>query len=191
LDVILSLCGIIFLAPVFITCALLIKLTDFGPIFFKQARVGKDGKKFYMYKFRSMIINAEKELEKLKELNEADGPLFKIKKDPRITAIGQLLRKTSMDELPQLINVLKGEMSLVGPRPALPSEVEQYKSWHKNRLAVPQGITGLWQVNGRSSTTFDKMMELDIEYVRSKSIFLDVYLIAMTIPALLGSKDAF
>lgn len=191
LDIISSLAGIIILLPMFVTISAIIKLEDSGPVFFKQKRVGKDGKEFYMFKFRSMVVDAEALLAQLKDKNEADGPLFKIKEDPRITRIGKILRKTSLDEFPQLINVLKGEMSLVGPRPALPSEIELYKTWHKKRLLVSQGMTGLWQVSGRSNLTFDQMIELDLEYVRKRSLGYDLYLILMTIPAILGSKDAY
>lgn len=186
-----SFLGIFLLLPMFIIIAVLIKIEDMGPVFFKQERVGKAGKSFYMYKFRSMIVNADDKLESLSERNEAVGPLFKIKDDPRMTRVGKLLRKTSLDEFPQLINVLKGEMSLVGPRPALPSEVQQYKPIHKERLQVLQGMTGLWQISGRSNLTFDQMIDLDLEYVHRRSLWFDLYLVLMTIPALIGSDDAF
>ena len=190
-DIIGSLLGIVFLLPMFITISVLIKIEDWGPVFFKQARVGKEGKIFYMYKYRSMVITAEKYLADLKDKNEADGPMFKIKNDPRITRIGRVLRKTSLDEFPQLFNVLKGEMSLVGPRPALPKEVEEYEAWHRNRLLVLQGMTGLWQVSGRSRLTFDQMVELDLEYIRRRSLLFDFIIMARTIPAVFGSGDAY
>lgn len=191
IDFLGSLVGLVFLLPTFILIVVLIKLEDGGPVFFKQERVGKNGKNFYMYKFRSMVNSAESLLEELKNKNEADGPLFKMKNDPRVTMIGKILRKTSLDELPQLINVLRGEMSLVGPRPALPSEVEKYESWHKNRLLVSQGMTGLWQVSGRSNLTFVQMVELDLEYIRRRSLRFDFFIMVRTIPAVFGSDDAF
>ncbi|PKM80407.1 MAG: multidrug MFS transporter [Firmicutes bacterium HGW-Firmicutes-14] len=186
-----ALLGLIFLSPVLILISLAVVIEKPGPVFFRQKRVGKGGKEFYMYKFRSMVTNAEELLDSLKEKNEADGPLFKIKGDPRITRTGSILRKTSLDELPQLINVLIGEMSLVGPRPGLPHEVEQYKPWQRQRLLVEQGMTGLWQVSGRSNLSFDEMIKLDLEYIENRSIWYDLKLILKTVPALLGSKGAY
>lgn len=192
MDVILSLIGIIILLPVFVIIALVIKLEDSkGSIVFSQVRVGKDDYKFKMYKFRSMVSNAEELLESLREHNEASGPLFKMKEDPRITKIGKFLRKTSLDELPQLFNVLKGDMSLVGPRPALPREVETYSSYERQRLKAVPGLTCFWQVEGRSNIGFNEQVELDIKYINNRSILLDIKLIFKTIKVLVGSKDAF
>lgn len=192
MDILGSIIGLIIFSPLFIIIALLIKLEDpKGPVIFKQVRVGKDGKEFSMYKFRSMVHNAEELLEQLLDQNEIDGAMFKIKDDPRITKIGKFIRKTSIDELPQLWNVLKGEMSLVGPRPPLPREVKQYTPYDKQRLLVTPGCTGLWQVSGRNSLSFKEMVELDLEYIRNRSIHLDLKIILKTIFVFFGSKDAF
>ena len=163
-DIVAATCGIIILSPLMIIIAVLIKNEDHGPIFYKQVRVGKNGKKFKMYKFLSMFINADKMLDKLKEQNDVDGPMFKMKDDPRVTKIGHFIRKHSLDELPQFLNVLKGDMSLVGPRPPLPSEVEEYSEYDKQRLFVIPGCTGLWQATERNEVGFTKMVQLDIEY---------------------------
>lgn len=165
-DIVAATCGIIILSPLMIIIAVLIKNEDHGPIFYKQVRVGKNGKTFKMYKFRSMFINADKMLDKLKEQNDVDGPMFKMKDDPRVTKIGHFIRKHSLDELPQFLNVLKGDMSLVGPRPPLPSEVEEYSEYDKQRLFVIPGCTGLWQATERNEVGFTKMVQLDIEYGR-------------------------
>ena len=192
MDICGALIGLICLSWLFLIVALLIKLEDpKGPVFFKQVRVGKDGKEFYMYKFRSMVTNAEELLESLLPLNETTGAMFKMKNDPRVTKIGRFIRKTSIDELPQLWNVLKGEMSLVGPRPPLPREVAQYTEYDKQRLLVTPGCTGLWQVSGRSNVGFKEMVELDLQYIRKRSIFFDLKIIFKTILVLFGSKDAF
>jgi lipopolysaccharide/colanic/teichoic acid biosynthesis glycosyltransferase len=192
IDIFGSLIGLILLSPLFLLIAILIKLEDRnGPVFFKQVRVGKDEKEFSMLKFRSMVSNAEELLESLLEQNEVSGAMFKMKDDPRVTRIGKFIRKTSIDELPQLINVLKGEMSLVGPRPPLLREVEEYTEYDKQRLLVTPGCTGLWQVSGRSNLGFDEMVELDINYIKTRSIFKDTMLIFKTIKVLLGSKDAY
>ena len=163
-DIVAATCGIIILSPLMIIIAVLIKNEDHGPIFYKQVRVGKNGKTFKMYKFRSMFINADKMLDKLKEQNDVDGPMFKMKDDPRVTKIGHFIRKHSLDELPQFLNVLNGDMSLVGPRPPLPSEVEEYSEYDKQRLFVIPGCTGLWQATERNEVGFTKMVQLDIEY---------------------------
>jgi exopolysaccharide biosynthesis polyprenyl glycosylphosphotransferase len=175
--------GIIFmLAPIMLLIALLIKLTSRGPIIFKQERVGLRGRKFYIYKFRTMVQNAEHLKAKLEALNESDGPTFKIKKDPRITFIGRFLRKTGLDELPQLFNVLRGEMSLIGPRPPLASEVEKYERWHLRRLSVKPGITCTWQIiPNRNEVVFDSWMKLDIQYIESWSLKKDIQLLLRTI----------
>ena len=191
IDFTVALLGLIFLAPLMALIALAIKLDSPGPAIFSQERVGKDGKRFGIYKFRSMVPEAEEQKSELLNLNEADGPLFKIKNDTRITRLGRLLRKLSLDELPQLYNVLRGEMSLIGPRPNLPAEVEQYQSWHRRRLEIVPGITGLWQVSGRSDLTFDEMALLDIYYIENWSLALDIKLMAQTIPAVLLRRGAY
>ncbi|MFE9080437.1 sugar transferase [Bacillus mobilis] len=192
LDCIGALLGLILLFPVFLIVAALIKYEDpKGPVFFKQLRVGKDGEKFYMYKFRSMVMDAEDRLKELLKYNEVSGAMFKMKEDPRVTKIGRFIRKTSIDELPQLINVLKGEMSLVGPRPPLLREVEEYTVYDKQRLLVTPGCTGLWQVSGRSNLSFEQMVELDIYYIIQRDIILDVKILLRTVKVLLGSEDAY
>ncbi|MBN1428271.1 MAG: sugar transferase [Anaerolineae bacterium] len=177
-----------------IICALVIlaiKLDSPGPAIFKQRRVGKDGYEFDIYKFRSMVNNADELKSKLKELNEADGPLFKIKDDPRMTRVGRFLRRTSIDELPQVINVLRGEMSIVGPRPGTPEEVAQYEPWQKTRISTKPGLTGLWQVSGRSDIPFDEMCLLDIYYIENWSLGLDIRIMLQTIPYILLGKGAY
>jgi len=177
--------------PLLLIISLAIKLDSPGPVLFKQVRVGNDNGEFDIFKFRTMRQGAEEELDDLIDQNEADGPLFKIRDDPRITRMGHLLRQTSLDELPQLWNVFKGDMSLVGPRPPIPAEVEQYKSWHKQRLAVPGGITGLWQVSGRSELTFDEMVLLDLYYIENWSPLLDLSILIRTIPKVLTRDGAY
>jgi exopolysaccharide biosynthesis polyprenyl glycosylphosphotransferase len=192
MDIVGALCGLIFLSPVFIIVAVLIKLEDSqGPVFFKQIRVGKDEKEFGMYKFRSMVTDAEEKLKDLLQHNEVSGAMFKMKEDPRVTKVGKFIRKTSIDELPQLINVLKGEMSLVGPRPPLSREVKEYTTYDKQRLKVTPGCTGLWQVSGRSNIGFEEMVELDLSYIQNRNLLLDIKIIFKTVGVLLGSKDAF
>lgn len=192
LDIMGASVGLFFCLPVFFVLAVLIKLEDpKGTVFFYQHRVGKNEKLFKMYKFRSMVSNAEELLESLLEKNEVEGHMFKMKEDPRITKIGKFIRKTSVDELPQLWNVLRGDMSLVGPRPPLIREVEQYSTYHKQRLLVTPGCTGLWQVSGRNNLGFEEMVELDLMYITNRSIFFDLKIIVKTIRVLLGSKDAF
>ncbi|MBD8845729.1 MULTISPECIES: sugar transferase [Priestia] len=192
LDIIGSLIGIILLSIVFIIVALAIKIEDpKGPVFFSQPRIGKKGKIFKMYKFRSMVTDAEIKLKELLQLNETTGAMFKMKNDPRVTKIGKLIRKTSIDELPQLFNVLKGEMSLVGPRPPLPREVAEYTNYDKQRLIVTPGCTGIWQVSGRSNIGFKEMVELDLYYIKNQSIFMDIKIIFKTVFVLFGSKNAF
>lgn len=192
MDIVGALCGLILLSPIFLIVALLIKLEDpKGPIFFKQNRVGKNEKEFGMYKFRSMVTDAEEKLKELLQHNEVSGAMFKMKDDPRVTKIGKFIRKTSIDELPQLLNVLKGEMSLVGPRPPLPREVKEYTSYDKQRLLVTPGCTGLWQVTERNSVGFKEMVELDLTYIQHRSLWFDVKLMFKTVLVLFGSKDAF
>lgn len=190
IDIFCSGLGIILLSPVFIIVGTIIKLDSKGPVIFSQKRVGKDGKEFKMYKFRSMVVNAEELKKKLMHQNEMSGPMFKMKDDPRITKIGKFIRKTSIDELPQLINVLKGEMSLVGPRPSLPKEVAQFEPWMMRRLDVKPGLTCYWQVSGRNNIDFDDWMKLDIKYVEDRSIKLDIKLIFKTFFVLFGDKNA-
>nr|WP_240390848.1 sugar transferase [Bacillus sp. Y1] len=192
IDIIGSLLGIIILGFVLIIVAILIKLEDpKGNIIFSQERVGKNGRIFRMYKFRSMIVNAEEKLQELLQYNEVDGAMFKMKEDPRVTKIGSFIRKTSIDELPQLFNVLKGDMSLVGPRPPLIREVEEYTMYDKQRLLVTPGCTGLWQISGRSNLDFAQMVELDLTYIEKRSLFFDVKIILKTVLVLFGSKDAY
>ncbi|PGY12704.1 sugar transferase [Bacillus sp. AFS031507] len=192
IDIFGSSLGIIFLGFLFIIIAILIKLEDpKGAILFSQKRVGLNGKEFKMYKFRSMVFNAEEKLQELLKLNEISGAMFKMKDDPRITKVGKFIRKTSIDELPQLFNVLRGEMSLVGPRPPLPREVAVYTEYDKQRLLVTPGCTGLWQVSGRNSVGFEEMVELDLQYIRERSFLFDIKIILKTVLVLFGSKDAF
>lgn len=180
-----------FSLPLVALIALIIRLDSRGPAFFRQTRIGKHGKPFTCYKFRTMIPDAEQQKAELASLNEADGPLFKIRHDPRITRVGQYLRRTSLDELPQLWNVLRGEMSLVGPRPGLPEEVQQYENWHRRRLEVTPGLTGLWQVLGRSDTSFEEMVRLDIYYAENWSIGMDIRILLRTIPTVLLGRGAY
>lgn len=192
LDIVISFMGIIFLSPIFLIVGLLIKVEDGnGNVIFKQVRVGKDGKEFVMYKFRSMVANAEELKAKLMDQNEAIGPVFKIKDDPRVTKVGRFIRKTSIDELPQLFNVLKGDMSLVGPRPPLPEEVVQYTPYEWQRLSVKPGLTCYWQVSGRSSLPFDEWVRLDLKYIQERNLLVDLKLIIRTVFVLFGSKNAY
>lgn len=190
IDIIGSLIGLILLSPILIVIGILIKLESKGPIIFAQKRVGLNGKEFEMYKLRSMVVNAEEIKEQLKEKNEMSGPMFKIKDDPRITKIGKFIRKTSIDELPQLINVLKGDMSLVGPRPSLINEVKEFESWMLKRLEVKPGLTCFWQVMGRNNIDFENWMKLDIRYVKERSLLLDIKLILKTFFVLFGDENA-
>ncbi|OAS88181.1 MULTISPECIES: sugar transferase [Metabacillus] len=192
LDIFGALVGLVMLSFILLVIALLIKLEDpKGPIFFCQKRLGKDGKEFKMYKFRSMITDAETKLEELLKYNEVEGAMFKMKDDPRVTRIGRFIRKTSIDELPQLFNVLKGDMSLVGPRPPLPREVNEYTNYHLQRLFVTPGCTGVWQASARNSVGFEEMVEMDLYYIRNRSFWLDLKIIFKTFLVLFGSKNAF
>jgi len=190
IDLIFSILGIILLSPIMLITAIAIKIESKGPVIFSQIRVGKDGKHFKMYKFRSMVQNAEELKEKLLSQNEMSGPMFKMKEDPRITKVGKFIRKTSIDELPQLFNVIKGDMSLVGPRPNLPKEVAQFSEYHKLKLKAKPGLTCYWQVMGRNSIGFEEWMELDIKYIRERSIWVDLKLIFRTFKVLFGDKHA-
>ncbi|MEH7276266.1 sugar transferase, partial [Neobacillus vireti] len=181
IDIIGASFGIFFLGLLFIVIGILIKIEDpKGKIFFSQKRVGLNGKEFKMYKFRSMVWNAEEKLAELLKFNEISGAMFKMKDDPRITTVGKFIRKTSIDELPQLFNVLKGEMSLVGPRPPLPREVALYTKYDKQRLLVTPGCTGLWQISGRNSIGFKEMVELDLKYMKIRSLPMDIKIIIKT-----------
>lgn len=190
IDILGSLVGIIVLFPLVVFIGIVIRLESKGPIIFVQKRVGLNGKEFNMYKLRSMIINAEELKDKLKNRNEMSGPMFKIEDDPRVTRVGKFIRKTSIDELPQLINVLRGDMSLVGPRPSLLNEVKEFEPWMLERLEVKPGLTCYWQVNGRNSIDFEEWMKLDVKYVRERGFFLDLKLIFKTIILLFGDKNA-
>ena len=190
IDVVCSFLGVLVLSPLFIIIAIIIKTTSKGPVFFFQKRVGKNGKEFDMYKFRSMVVNAEELKEKLVAQNEMSGPMFKMKDDPRVTKVGKFIRKTSIDELPQLWNVLKGDMSLVGPRPSLPKEVAQFEDWMYRRLEVKPGLTCYWQVSGRNNIDFEDWMKLDCKYVDERSTWIDIKLIFKTVGVLVGDKNA-
>ena len=189
-DVGVSAATLLLMAPVMAVTALLIKFTSPGPVLFAQDRVGMNQRRFRLYKFRSMVVDADERKKELAHLNELDGPAFKMGNDPRITRIGRFIRKTSIDELPQLFNVLKGEMSLVGPRPPLPDEVSQYQWLFRRRLSVKPGITCVWQVSGRSGTTFDEWMKMDKHYVENWSLLLDFKILLKTIPAVLLCRGA-
>jgi len=180
LDIVISLSLLILLFPLMIVVALVIKFTSKGPVLFKQKRCGLNGRQFTLYKFRSMVVGAEMKKRALEQKNEMDGPVFKMKRDPRITTIGRFLRKTSIDELPQLINVLKGDMSLVGPRPPLPVEVEMYQLWQRRRLSLKPGLTCIWQVSGRNNIKFERWIEMDLEYIDNWSLWLDFKILVKT-----------
>jgi lipopolysaccharide/colanic/teichoic acid biosynthesis glycosyltransferase len=170
---------------------LLIEYDSPGPVLFRQVRVGRGGRLFTLYKFRSMRQGADEEKTTLSDRNQATGPLFKMRDDPRLTRVGRWLRRLSLDELPQFYNVLRGEMSLVGPRPPIPAEVEQYQDWHRRRLDVPPGVTGLWQVSGRSDLTFDEMVMLDLFYAENWSLLLDFKILLRTIPTVILGTGAY
>ena len=191
LDFLFSFAALLLLLVPFALIALLIRLDSPGPVLFIQRRVGKDGREFFVFKFRSMFTDAEQRLEILLGANERTGPVFKMREDPRVTRAGRLLRKSSFDELPQLLNILRGEMSLVGPRPALPREVALYSPEQRLRLSVTPGLTGLWQGSGRANLTFEQSMELDLEYIRRQSFGLNVVLLARTVPAVLTAHGAY
>ncbi len=184
-DRILALFGIVLISPLLLSIAILVKLTSKGPVLFKQQRCGLNGRKFIMLKFRTMAENAEELKASLREKNEMDGPAFKMEHDPRLTKVGKVLRKFSLDELPQLFNVLCGHMSMVGPRPPLPKEVSQYDLWQRRKLSMKPGLTCLWQVNGRNNINFEKWMKMDLEYIDNWSLWLDTKILFKTIPAVL------
>ena len=190
-DLLISFVMLILLSPLFIITSILIKLTSKGPIFFIQPRIGFNKRRFNLYKFRTMIMDAEKMQDALEDLNEIKGPVFKIKKDPRITPLGKFLRKTSIDELPQLINILKGDMSLVGPRPLPERDVNGFDTdWHMRRFSVRPGMTCLWQINGRNDIPFDKWMKLDMEYIDQWSLFLDFKILLKTVKTVFTTSGA-
>jgi exopolysaccharide biosynthesis polyprenyl glycosylphosphotransferase len=191
MDVVISVLALIVLAPLFFLLSVIIRLDSPGPAIFRQIRVGKGEQLFSCFKFRSMRVGAEEEKETLLDKNEVTGPVFKMRDDPRITSVGRFIRRTSLDELPQLFNVLMGHMSMVGPRPAIPSEVQRYQPWHKRRLEVAPGITGLWQVSGRSELTFDEMVLLDLYYIENWSPLHDLQIMLRTVPKVLLGEGAY
>ena len=190
IDIVLALTGIILLSPVLLLAAVLIKATSRGPVVFRQIRCGLNGRTFTLYKFRSMVQNAEARLDEVAHLNERDGVVMKIRRDPRLTPVGRWLRKFSIDELPQLFNVLKGDMSLVGPRPAIPTEVAQYQRWQRRRLRMRPGLTCLWALRGRDKVDFESWMRLDLQYIDTWSLGLDARIILLTIPQVLSGRGA-
>jgi exopolysaccharide biosynthesis polyprenyl glycosylphosphotransferase len=191
LDVALSAILVVLLSPVMLLIAIAIKLTSRGPVLLPQQRVGQDGEPFTLYKFRSMRNGAHERLTEIADLNEISGPAFKMRRDPRITRVGRVIRKLSLDELPQLVNVLRGEMSLVGPRPPLPEEVSRYTPYQRQRLLARPGITCIWQVSGRSELNFETWVEMDLRYIDSWTLRTDLVLILKTIPAVISGRGAF
>lgn len=192
MDVTLSAVMIVLLSPILLVTALIIKLTDFGPVFFKQTRIGKHGKEFTAYKFRSMRVGADKEVEQVVAMSHHENSLsYKVKKDPRVTWFGRFIRKSSIDELPQLWNVVKGDMSLVGPRPHVHREVDAYSLTDRKRLDVVPGITCIWQISGRADIAFPEQLELDLAYIESQSLWTDLKILLKTIPAVLTARGAY
>lgn len=191
LDIVLSVLALLFLSPLFLLTATAIKLEDGGSVIYSQTRAGKNGKPFKFYKFRSMCVDAGKKQKDLKNLDETDGPIFKIAKDPRVTKVGKILRRTSIDELPQLINIVKNQMAIVGPRPPLLNEVAQYTPEQMHRLDVKPGLTCYWQCSGRSNLSFEKWMELDFKYIKERSLWTDFKIILKTVPAVLLGRGAY
>ena len=189
-DIVLSLCGLVILSPLFLITAVAIRLDSKGPAFYSQKRIGKNGKPFKMYKFRSMCVDAEQQLERLAALNERDGPTFKITHDPRVPRVGRFIRKTCIDELPQLINILRGEMSLVGPRPPLPNEVAVYTPYQMRRLGVTPGLTCFWQATKGEDTTFEEWVEMDLKYIRERSLKTDIKILFLTVRVVLLGKGS-
>lgn len=191
LDVILSLAGICLCLPLWLVCGILIKLESPGPVFFRQIRVGENGRPFVFLKLRTMCADAERRRREVADLNEMDGPVFKIRHDPRITRIGRFLRRFSLDETPQLIHVLCGQMTLVGPRPPLLEEVAVYEPWQTERLSVRPGLTCIWQVSGRNEIPFERWVQMDIYYVRHRNFWMDIVLLLRTVPAVLSGRGAY
>ena len=190
IDLIMGSAMMIAVSPAMLLIAIAVKLSSKGPVLFAHTRVGRMGRTFILYKFRTMVADDTEFKRDLLSQNEATGPVFKIKRDPRVTRVGRILRVTSMDELPQLWNVLRGDMSLVGPRPAMPTEVEEYEPWQRRRLLVLPGITCIWQVSGRSNIGFEEWMRMDLEYIENWSLLLDLKLLVMTLPAILSMRGA-
>lgn len=196
IDIVLAAVGVAVLTPLWLVVALLIRISDHGPAFFKQTRVGKNGQPFTMYKFRTMRVDAEQVKASLEAANRADvgagnSVMFKMRDDPRVTRVGRVLRKTSIDELPQLFNVIKGDMSLVGPRPPLPSEVATYEPHVMGKFSVRPGITGLWQISGRSNLSWEETVQLDLDYAATRTVGLDMWILLQTVPALLRQEGAY
>lgn len=191
LDVLIAATLLVLLSPLLLVTLIVVKATSPGPALFRQARCGRGGSMFTCWKFRTMVPNAEETRDALLPDNECSGPVFKIRRDPRVTRVGRLLRKTSIDELPQLWNVVRGDMSLVGPRPPLPSEVAAYTARERERLSVRPGLTGLWQVSGRSNLTFERWIELDLEYVQRRGFLLDLRVLILTVPAVISGRGAW
>jgi len=191
IDVLGASAGLLLSVPIMLVVAVAIKLDSRGPVLFRHPRLGKDGRPFVMLKFRSMYSEARLLQEQLLQENEVPGPVFKIRSDPRVTRVGRIIRKYSLDELPQLWNVLRGQMSLVGPRPPIPDEVARYQPWQRERLAVKPGLTCTWQVSGRSDIPFDEWVRMDIEYVRSRSLLMDLKLLLLTVPAVISARGAY
>jgi len=191
LDVIGSALALVVLSPLILVLAIIIRVTTHGPVFYRSKRIGRGGREFTFLKLRSMVKDAHSKRGHLNHLNEADGPVFKIARDPRITPIGRFMRSTSLDEVPQFWNVLCGDMSLVGPRPPIPEEVAQYEPWQLRRLDVRPGLTCLWQISGRSRIGFQEWMRLDLEYIRHRSLKLDLKILLRTIPAVLSREGAY
>jgi lipopolysaccharide/colanic/teichoic acid biosynthesis glycosyltransferase len=183
--------GTLLLSPLLITLALAVKLSTPGPVLYRQPRVGHRGRPFTMLKFRTMHVGADAMVDSLREEHGVQDLMFKLQDDPRVTRVGRVLRKYSLDELPQLINVIRGDMSLVGPRPPLPEEVTRYEDWQFDRLEVPPGISGLWQVSGRSELSFDDCVRLDLFYIENWSLAYDLYILAKTVPVLISQRGAY
>ena len=190
-DLLVAGVGLVLASPIIAIMAVAVKLSSPGPILYRSTRVGQRGRPFTMLKFRTMRLGADLEVEQLREQHEVTNLMFKLKDDPRVTRVGKLLRRISFDEIPQLINVVRGEMSLVGPRPPLPEEVTRYVDWQFDRLEVPPGITGLWQVSGRSDLSFDDCVRLDLFYIENWSLAYDLYILAKTLPVLLSPRGAY
>jgi len=191
LDLAVTSVALVVSAPLMIGIALAVKMSSPGPVLFRQRRVGEQEEEFTIFKFRTMVVGAHAQRDLLETQNEADGLLFKMRRDPRVTTVGRFLRRTSLDELPQLFNVMRGEMSLVGPRPALPEETTHYAESHRGRLRVKPGLTGLWQVNGRHDLVFDDYLRYDLFYVENWSLTMDLYILAKTVPALLSGRGSY
>lgn len=191
-DIVAAAIALVILSPIFLIIAICIKVDDpHGPVFYSQVRVGKDERHFRMFKFRSMVTNADELLVKLKSKNEVGGAMFKMKNDPRITRVGRVIRKYSLDELPQLVNVVGGSMSIVGPRPPLVSEVAEYTAYDKQRLMVKPGATGMWQVGGRNDVDFDEMVKLDLTYIQKRSVWLDLKIMFETVKVMIRPNGAY